>query len=332
MDASCSPSGRSSSNSNNVYNNPSSISASHALASTSDPSIAAFQVNTNIKINTNDQVTRPVSPSYLSTPPSSSPPSSLPIFERCQTPMPSWSSPLPQPPSSSTARRSSLVNEQPPGGGGLDQGQAQGRSSPWKNGWRKDVVSSHFESSTLAGAGGGSVPMTALSNSLPQHPHGSSGQQNFHSSRSAVDDETTSREGLAHSHQGVIMAFAGPGAGPGEGAGAGTGASFSLGPGMASNNDEDASSSTGPRAERLWIRLTRMMRPLVSQSLVSRIYSRRPQFSNIGSSSWSVVRYTHKQRHLSFLRPRDIRRGWDGIATRSKKGSYLLSCSQSRHT
>lgn len=308
VDASCSPSGRSSSNNNN--NNLSSISS--PLVATSDLFFATSQTNnTNIKVTTNDQATRPVSPSFLSTPPSSSSStSSQPsIFERCQTPMPSWISSLPQPPSSlSTARRSSLANESPVGGGGGGhdgQGQAQGRSSPWKNGWRKDIITNHFESALA----GGSVPMTPLA----QHSHGLSDQQIFHASRSgAADDEATSGE-LAQPHQGVIMAYAGPGA------------SFSLSSGMASNNDEGAASSAAPRvSDWSWVRLTRFMRPLVSQSLVSRLYSRRLQFSNMGSSSWSVVRYgRHTQPPLFALFPKEYPKGQEGIATRSNKGIIL---------
>ncbi|KAI9240669.1 MAG: hypothetical protein BYD32DRAFT_140210 [Podila humilis] len=307
VDASCSPSGHSSSSNNN--NNHSSTSS--PLIATSDLFFATSQTNnTNIKVTTNDQATRPVSPSFLSTPPSSSTSSTPSIFERCQTPMPSRISSLPQPPSSlSTARRSSLANESPVGGvggGGHDgQGQAQGRSSPWKNGWRQDVISNHFESALA----GGSVPMIPLA----QHSHELSDQQIFQASRSgAADDEATSGE-LAQPHQGVIMAYAGPGA------------SFSLGTGMASNNDEGASSSTGPRvSDWSWVRLTHFMRPLVSQSLVSRLYSRRPQFSNMGSSSWSIVRYGNINSHLFSLSfQRNIRRERKGIATRSKKGIAL---------
>lgn len=330
VDAYCSPSGRSSNNNNNHpavnvnvnnNNNPSLISS--PLVATSDLFFATSQTNnTNIKVTTNDQATRPVSPSFLSIPPSSSSSSSTSqpsIFERCQTPMPSRISPLPQPPSSlSTARRSSLANESPVGGGGGGgghdgQGQAQGRSSPWKNGWRQDVITNHFESALA----GGSVPMTPLAHPS-QHSHGSSDQQTFHASRSgAVDDEATSGE-LAQPHQGVIMAYAGPGA------------SFSLSSRTASNNDEGASSSAGPRvSDWSWVRLTRFMRPLVSQSLVSRLYSRRPQFPNMGSSSWSVVRYgTHKQPPIFALLPKDYSKGQDrrdrkGMATRSKKGIIL---------
>jgi len=225
--------------------------------------------------------------------------------------MPSRISSLPQPPSSlSTARRSSLANESPVGGGGGHdgQGQAQGRSSPWKNGWRQDVITNHFGSALARG----SVPMTPLAH-LAQHSHGSSDQQNFHTSRSgAMDAEATSGE-LAQPHQGVIMAFAGPGA------------SFSPGSGMASNNDEGAPSSTGPRvSDWSWVRLTRFMRPLVSQSLVSRLYSRRPQFSNMGSSSWSVVRYgTHKQRPIFRSLSKRVSEKEKGIATRSKEGIIL---------
>ncbi|KAF9951316.1 hypothetical protein BGZ72_007151 [Mortierella alpina] len=94
--------------------------------------------------------------------------------------------------------------------------------------------------------------------------------------RTSRQDEAQLETSESEAHSGVIMAHPGPA--------------------LAS----PSSTRHGARPE--WNRLSHFMQSLVSRSQTSRAYSGRPQFSSVGSSSWTVARVLNTC-HLLYLVP-----------------------------
>ncbi|KAG0052583.1 hypothetical protein BGZ83_002408 [Gryganskiella cystojenkinii] len=116
-------------------------------------------------------------------------------------------------------------------------------------------------------------------------------------------DSDLSSEQSQDAHSGVIMALPGPGLNASMGSlAAGTG-SGGAGARVSSPMNGRSSNRGGQESAMLgWNRFNNSMSTLVSQSLVSRLSTHRPQFSSIGSSNWSVVRVMNTC-HLLYLVP-----------------------------